>query len=204
MDFSSLNNTFGPNALPTLMGSIFPNSGDAGMDYMNQIKGDIQPLYQPYMDAGTQALPALQTQYSNLMQNPGAMMQHFGQGFQQSPGYQFQVNQAMGAANRAASAGGMLGSPQEQQQVGSAVNGIANQDYYNYLNHVMNMYGQGLSGEQGMAKMGQDATNNYADNLTSSLMSQAQLAYAGQNNQNQMMGGMMGGLANAGMMAAFM
>jgi hypothetical protein len=172
----------------------YSNPADAGMDYLNQIKGMIQPLYQPYMDAGTNALPTLQSQYGNLMNNPGALMNQFGAGFQQSPGFKFQTDQALGAANRAASAGGMLGSPQEQQQIAGTVNGMANQDYYNYLNHVMSMYGQGLNGEQGLAQMGANATNNYADNLQSALMSQAQLAYAGQADQNMSQMGSLGGI----------
>ncbi len=225
MDFSSLNNTIGPGAPMQLYNSLFPNPADAGMGYLDQIDGKLNPLYSPWMSAGTQALgnmqtqagqltgglPALQEQYNNLMQNPGAMMKQFGAGFQQSPGYQFQVTQALGAANRAASAGGMLGSPQEQQQVGSVVNNLANQDFYNYLNNVKGLYGTGLSGNQnlygmglntlnGIAGMGLNATTNYGDALTNALMSQAQLAYAGQANANQQLGSMIG----AGMSAAAM
>ena len=69
-----------------------------------------------------------------MVNDPNALYSKFGQGFQQSPGYKFQVDQATNAANSAASAGGMLGTPAEQQQLAGTVGGLANQDFYNYMN----------------------------------------------------------------------
>lgn len=169
-------------------GSQMQNPANAGMPYLNQIS----QYFQPYWNAGNQALGALQGQYGQLLNNPGAVMNRMGQGFQQSPGYQFQVNQALGAANRAGAAGGMAGSPMEQQNIAGTVNQMANQDYYNYLNHVTGLYGQGLQGEQGIAGMGLNA----GEDLAQALMSQAQMAYSGMANQNQMTGGMFGGIGS--------
>jgi hypothetical protein len=177
------------------------NPGDAGMDYLNQIQGMLKPYYQPYINAGGQALSTLQNQFGNLLNNPTGMMNRIGSTFQQSPGYQFQTSQALGAANRAAAAGGMAGSPMEQQNIAGTVNNLANQDYYNYLNHGIGMYDQGLQGMQGINQMGFNATSSLTDNLMSALMSQAQMAYAGAANQNQTQGGgfgsLIGGAASA-------
>jgi hypothetical protein len=201
-------------------GQNYPNPANAGMGYLNQIPGAMSPYFNPYISAGRGALgnlqgqygqlmsglPGLQSQYGQMMNNPGGVMNKIGSGFQQSPGYQFQVNQALNAANRASAAGGMLGSPQEQQNIAGTVNGMANQDYYNYLNHGMALYDQGLQGqqglydrglqgEQGLNQMGYGASTDFGQSLGNNLMSQANLAYAGQANQNQMQQGQNGAQA---------
>lgn len=166
------------------------NPANAAMPYMNQIPGMLQGGYNPFIQAGLGALPTLQQQYGQLM-NPNFINQ-MGKGFQQSPGYQFGINQATNAANRAAAAGGMVGSPQEQQNLAGTVTGMANQDYYNWLNHAMGAYSQGLQGEQGLYNTGFNAQNAMSQQMMDAMMSQANLAYAGQANQNQMNQGLFG------------
>lgn len=202
LGFGGINNFFDP-------GGIFqppPNPADSAMPYLNQIAGMLPQYFQPWINAGAQQLPQLQNAYSQMMNDPTGVMNKMGANFQQSPGYQFQTNQALGAANRAAAAGGMLGSPAEQQQIAGTVNQLANQDYYNYLNHGMAMMGQGLQGAQGIAQMGYGASANLGDDLANALMSQANLAYAGQADVNQGRFGMLGNLmgAGAGLLGAFL
>lgn len=214
----------------------YPNAANSGMPYLNRIPGAIAPYFNPYIQAGQSTIPKLQQQYgaltgmlpgiqqqlSQMTNNPGGVVNRIGSSFHQSPGFQFQTNQALGAANRAAAAGGMLGSPQEQQNIAGTVNGMANQDYYNYLNHGMSMYdqglqgkmglyGMGLQGEQGMNQLGYGASSEFGNDLMSQLMSQANLAYAGQANQNQFNqqqsgdeAALFGGAANAAVTAAMM
>lgn len=183
------------------------NPANAAQPYLNQLTQMLPGYYNPYISAGLNSLPGLQQQYGALM-NPN-FINTMGQNFQQSPGYQFQVNQALGAANRAAAAGGMAGSPQEQQQIASTTNQLANQDYYNWLDHAMNAYGMGLQGQQGLYNTGFNASNELAQNMGGALESQANLGYAGQINQNEMnqgnrgasmgfVGDLLGGLLGAG------
>lgn len=205
-----LENSWGMHGIDNMMdpGGFFqtpPNPADAGMPYLNQALQQLPGYFQSYINAGNSALPQLQQQYGQLLNNPGAVMGKIGSGFQQSPGYQFQVNQSLGAANRASAAGGMAGSPMEQQNIAGTVNGLANQDYYNYLNHGMSMYGMGLQGMGDLAHMGYGASSNLGEDMTNAMMSQANLAYAGQANQNQAKGGMFGNLLGAaGTVAAFL
>jgi hypothetical protein len=183
------------------MGFLFgggSNPADAAQPYLNQIPSTITPYYQPYIDAGQQALPTLMGQYNQLISNPAALMNQMGSSFSASPGYQYNVTQATNAANQAAAAGGMVGSPMEQQQLSTTVSGLANQDYYNYLNHVLGLYGQGMSGMSGINTMGYGASDELAKSLANALMSQANLAYSGQAAQNQAQGGMVGGLIGMG------
>lgn len=187
------------------LGSLFgmgqgKNPADAANPYYNQIPDILKQYMSPYVNMGQQAMPQLMEQYQKLLQDPTAMMNQIGSGYQQSPGYQFNVDQATNYANHAAAAGGMQGSPQEQQQLAQTVSGIANQDYYNYLNQGLGQYNQGLAGMGSMNQMGFNAASGLSGDLARSLMNQGNLAYAGQNNQNQSQGGFwgsLGGLAGA-------
>lgn len=180
----------------------FQNPADAASPYFQQIPGMVSPYFNPYIQAGQNALgsmqneygsllggrgalqgqynnlmgmlpqlqgqynsllgglPGLQSQYGQMSQNPGDFINQIGKGFQQSPGFQFQVDQATNAANRAAAAGGMLGSPMEQHELANSVNGMANKDYYNWLNQALNQHTQGLAGQQGLYNMGLNGINN--------------------------------------------
>jgi hypothetical protein len=172
----------------------FNNPADAAMPYLDNISNTISPYYQPYINAGQQALPQLTDAYSGLMKDPTALANAIGQKYQPSPGYQFSVDQATKAANQAAAAGGMVGSPAEQQQLASTVTGLANQDYYNFLDRMLGLYGQGLGGLSNINNMGFGASTSLADNLASAILSQAKLAYAGAQNENEHEGGMWGSL----------
>lgn len=147
------------------------------------------PGMQEYMNRGTQAGNELMNQYNQLTNNPSELVNKLGAGFHQSPGYAFQTQQALNAANRAAAAGGMAGSPEEQQQIASVTNQLANQDYYNYLNHSQQLYNAGLGGLQkteGLGAMvgtdvynqGANAANNLAQNLGEAYMNQGNLNFA--------------------------
>lgn len=186
------------------------NPADASSPWLSQIPDALKQYLMPYINAGQTGLNdmnqyvqrgntagnTLMGQYGNLLANPAGVMNQMGSQFKQSPGYGFQVSQALQAANNAAAAGGMAGSPQEQQQIAGITNQLANQDYYNYLGKAMGLYGQGLQGMQDIygigGQMGQDifntgaqSANDLAGSLASYYMSQANNAYAGAINQNQ-------------------
>jgi hypothetical protein len=190
--FSGIGNFFGG-----LFGD--GNASDAANQYYGQIPDILKQYLGPYADRGNQVFPGLQNQYNQLMNDPGGLLNKLGQGYKQSPGYQFQVNQATEAANHAAAAGGMLGSPEHQQNVANMTNNLANQDYNQYLGKVLNMYGHGLSGEQTIYNTGAGASGNLGENLANSLMNQGNLAYSNGVNQNQSMQQLLGLLLSAGM-----
>ena len=172
----------------------FKNPSDAASPYMNQIQPTLEKYMHPYTQAGEWALPQMQQQYAGLINDPTALMNKIGQGYQASPGYQYNVDQATKAANQAAAAGGMVGSPAEQQALAGQISGMVSQDYGDYLSRALGMYGQGLSGMQGIGQMGYGAASNLSESLANALASQAQLAYAGQNSENQNRGGSWGSL----------
>lgn len=153
--------------------------------YYNQIPDILKQYLKPYADRGNAVYPQLQEQYDQLVNHPGDLLNKLGQSYQESPGYQFQLNQALNAGNRASAAKGMLGSPMQQQQSQQTASQFANQDFNNYLSHALGLYGQGLTGKQNIYNMGFGASNNLGENLSNALMSQGNLAYSNGMNQNQ-------------------
>lgn len=165
------------------------NPADSAMKYFDQIPGKVAPYFNPYIQAGQGALSNLQGQYNNLVKDPNAVLNQMGKGYQASPGYQWQLNQALQGGNQAAAAGGMLGSPANQQWAQQTSQGLANQDYYNYLGKALGLYGTGLSGLEGINNTGYNASTNMANSWANTLAQQGNLSYAGQANQNQQQGG---------------
>jgi hypothetical protein len=169
------------------LGELFgggKNPANSANNYLNQIPGSVSPYYQPYINQGQQSNQILQGQYGNLINNPNAIYDKLGQGYHESPGYQFKLNQALQAGTNAAAAGGMAGSPQHEQQNMQVANDIAGQDYQDYINHILGLYGIGLQGEQGLGQQGFQASTGYGDILGSNLAQQGGLAYQGQAGQN--------------------
>jgi hypothetical protein len=160
-----------------------PNTGQSN-SYLSQIQPGIDRYLQPYIGAGQNAMGTLQGQYQNLMNDPGAMMKKIGAGYQQSPGYQYNVDQMTKAGNNAAAAGGYLGSPQQQEYMAGQIGGLASQDYNQYLNNAMGLYGQGLQGMGDINQMGYGASGQAQQSMSDMLKSQAQLAYSNAMNKS--------------------
>lgn len=171
------------SAAGSFFGGRGKNPADTANSYINQIPGKTQQYYQPYMDAGKGAMGDLQNQYKDLLS--GNVQNKLGENFKESPGYQFKLQQAMNAGNAANAAGGSLGTPMHQQQNMQLANDIGGADYNDYIKNQMGLYGLGLGGEEGINKMGFDASGNYANTLANTLGQQAAYGYQGQNAMNQ-------------------
>jgi hypothetical protein len=199
------------SGLYNLYGTNDPYS--SAMPYYDKIPGMLNQEYSPWINGGKSALPQLQqymgrgnsaggelmNQYSQMTNNPSGLINRLGAGFKESPGYSFQTSQALNAANRASAAGGMAGSPEEQQNIATTTNQLANQDYYNYLNHSQQLYGQGIEGLQkteGLGAMvgsdlyntGASSANSLANNLGAAYMNQGNLRFSDTQYNNQRKG----------------
>lgn len=183
--------------LGMMMGD-YKNPADAAMGSFDQIPGELNKYLSPYIDAGNRQLPGLENQYSQLITDPGGRLNQIGQGYHQSPGFQFALQQALQGAGHAAAAGGMAGSPQhEQQNMGLATN-LANQDYNQWLQNALGMYGKGLGGSQGLYDTGAKTGISMGEDLASILANKAKLQYEGQNAENQHEGGKWGQFLGGG------
>jgi hypothetical protein len=187
--------------------SNWKNPADAAMPELNKIPNYLNSAYQPYIDAGNKSLGNLQSQYGNMVSNPGDILNNIGSGFQKSPGFDFALQQALQASNNAQAAGGMAGSPQhEQLNMGIATN-LGNQEYNDWISKALGIYGQGTQGEQELSNQGYNASNELVQSLVNSMLQKAGLQYQGQNAENQHEGGALGafggGLGALGALAAF-
>lgn len=172
----------------------FKNPSKDAMKYMNQMSPQLMQMFAPYINAGNAQINPLQQQYASLMGDPGAMLSKIGAGYKQSPGFDFALKQALGGAGHAAAAGGMAGSPQHEQQNMELASNLASQDYNQYIQNALGLYGQGLHGAQGMYGMGAQAGMGLGEDLASILGQKAKLAYEGRNAENQHAGGTWGSL----------
>lgn len=184
-----------------LLSSIFGGGSSSDVaDVYGPVKAEVTPYYQPYVDAGTDSLGGLQEQIARMYQDPSALYDQLGAGYRESPGYQHNVQSATQAANRAAAAGGQLGSPAEQQALAGQISGMADQDYGNYMQNMMGMYGQGVQGLQGLTGMGYQASSGLADQLANARYQQAGLEAQARQADQAGMSGLLGAL---GMGAGF-
>jgi hypothetical protein len=191
----------GAGMLGAGLGSLFGgynNPSDSAMKYLNQIPDQLKQYFMPYINAGQGALPDLQKQFGQLSNDPGGRINQIGQSYQQSPGFQFQLQQALQGANHAAAAGGMAGSPQHQQQNMGLATNLANQNYNQYLQNALGQYDVGLQGQQHIYDVGAQAGMGLGENLASVLGAQANYAYEGQNAQNQHDQGIWGSIFGGG------
>ena len=172
-----------------LAGKFGPDPNAAAQPWLQQGPQEEGKYLNPYIQQGQEAGNVLQGQYSKMLGDPGGFENWLGSKYQQSPGYQFQVNQATQAANRAAAAGGQVGGGGEQLGLAQAVSGFANKDYQQYLQNATGAYNQGLSGEQGFENQGYDASNKMAQMYQQYLQEQAGLAYANAQKQDNSLSG---------------
>jgi hypothetical protein len=178
-----LNSIFGPKQ---------KNPYEAAMPYVQQIPGAVGQQLNPYIQAGQQALSPLQGQYSQLLSGPGQKLNEIGQSYQQSPGLDFALKQALQARRNAQAAGGMAGSPQHEFEAMQTATGLSNQDYENWLGHATGLYGQGLAGEQNLYGVGANAGESMANAIAQALATQGQLSAdsAAYQNEQKPLGGL--------------
>lgn len=174
---------------------MYTNPANKASGYLDQIPETLRPYFEPYAKAGQDTIPTLQNEYNKMLGDPGEFLKKIGAGYNESPGYKFMRDQGLVGINNAAAAGGMLGTPQHQQQSGELATNLANQDFYNYLSNALKSYMGGLQGTQDMFHTGYQAGSNYGEDLAQALMSKANLAYSGQQNQNNFRGGLVQSLA---------
>lgn len=177
------------------IGSMFGSYKDpfkAGMPYLDKIPGQLHEYFDPYINRGNRQGDLLESQYGDLLNDPGGMLNRIGGGYQQSPGFKFALQQALQGAGHAAAAGGMAGSPMhEQQNMGLATN-LANQDYNTWIQNALGLHGRGMSGAENMYGIGAKAGMGLGENLASIEAQKARMAMEAANAKNQRNGGILG------------
>ncbi len=168
-----------------LFGGGGANPGDEANKILGGIPGQVSPYLDPYMNAGKSALPGYQDMMAQLMKDPTQFMKMLGQGYQKSPGYDFNLQQGQNAITNANASGGMLGTPQHEQQAGQMATNLASQDYNQYMQNIMKMFGMGAEGTSNVVQGGQKAASSLADMIAQVLGQQAAYKYAGTAGENE-------------------
>jgi len=127
-----------------------------GMGQQQQIEQRGEQAYQPYLGAGQYAIPKYE-EALGAYSDPNALYQQMMSQYRESPELQAQIQAGEQAAGRASAASGMLGSGAEMQHAAERAQSLRGQDVQNYLNRMLGMRGQYLSGLGGLAGMGEQA-----------------------------------------------
>lgn len=173
------------------------NPANAAMPYLNQIPGVGHEAYDPYINAGKEAGNTVSGEYQNLIKDPTALISKLMEKYEPSKGYQFKKDQLLKQFAATANAGGIAGTPGDQEVQAEATNGLLSQDMEAYLAHALGLYGTGLEGEQGIANKGFASSGALADILGGSLNQRGGLAFQGQAQQNANKSGMLQALIKA-------
>lgn len=174
------------------------NPADEAMPGVHGIPDKMSPYFDPFIDAGKRQIPGLEGQYGQLTGDPGGFINKMGQGYQQSPGFEFAMKRALGGANQAAAAGGMAGSPQSMEWNQDIASNMASRDYNNWMDRAMGAYGRGLSGQEGLYGKGADMSRDFGQSIGNNALTEALLKYMGQNSENQRSGMNWGNFMGAG------
>lgn len=141
-------------------------------------------------DVYTSQIPGVANQYygksQQMLENPAAFQNQQAQQFQESPGYKYNLEQQLAAANRAAAAGGMASSPMHMQHNQEIASGLAAQDYNNWANRNMGFMGLGMHGADRMA-----------DYAAGNLTQKGQYAYNRANAHNERLNALLSGASKA-------
>src|ERR1700685_1979054 len=160
---AALGGAVGGGILNSMKSPDYNNPANAAMPYLDKIPGAVSPYYKQYQDRGGRAGENLESEYGQLTGNPGDLYSKLGEGYKQSPGYQFKLQQALMAGNNAAAAGGLAGSGQHQQINEQTANDIASGDFNDYMKNIMGLYNTGIKGQEGLNEQGYNANNEFAN-----------------------------------------
>lgn len=121
-----------------------------------QLQGTLGGIYGHELNTGNGAFDAL----SSTLGLNGAAPSYAG--FENSPGYQFAVQQGQQAINRQAAATGGAYSTSTLGAIGGYTAGMASENYNNYVNQLLQSAGIGASGNASFAGNMTSAANNIA------------------------------------------
>lgn len=158
---------------------------DSANQYLNQIPGVGHQGYDPYINAGTDASGKTKGQYESMIDDPTGFINKLMEGYKPSEGYNYQKEQLQKELGNTAAAGGIAGTPLDQENQGAGIQKLLSGDMQQFLQNVLGRYDKGLAGEEGIATRGYDASKGLTDLLGNVLGSQSGLAYRDQNDKNQ-------------------
>lgn len=132
-----------------------------------EIYEDTSAKFKPYLDAGGTGLQAYMSELG-LGSAPKGY-----DGFEATPGYQFQLDQGLAATNALAGARGGLNSGRTLQALQDYGSGLASQEYGTHLNRLAGLTDMGQASAGNMAAAGNAFANGAGNALAASGNAQA-------------------------------
>jgi hypothetical protein len=163
------------------------NAANRQIDFQTGIYNDQTERFQPFLDTGTNALAGY-----NFEMGLGARPENYG-GFQATPGYDFRRQQGIDAIDASAATRGGLMSGKTLQDLTTFGDGLASQEYGNYMQRLAGMTDMGM----GAAGMQATAGNNAAAGVSNALGNIGNAQAAGAIGQGNALAGMMNNLSGA-------
>lgn len=136
---------------------------------------------QPYVQQGQRVGNLYEQTAGQMAQNPQEFINQLMNSYQQSPAFERQRDDALGAMQNSAAAGGMVGSPADQEHQGQLASSLASEDMMKWLHEVLGAQGTGLNAQQDIYGKGYGA----AGGIANSFGSNAGLAYGQAQQKNQ-------------------
>jgi hypothetical protein len=152
----------------------------------SQIYGSNKALAQPYVDAGDHAETALNG-FLGLGGDPAATQKAFND-YLGSTGYQFNLNQGLGAVNQSKAAAGLLGSGSTLKALDAYGTGLADQYGQQYVGNLQNEVSTGQNAVNGLTGAGQSYANAVSSNNNTAAATAASAGLAGASNTNALIG----------------
>ena len=173
----------------SLLSGLFGGGGNSPMNsanqYLDQIPGVAHQGYDDYINQGKDAGGKTKSAYEQMMSDPTGFINKLMEGYKTSEGYNFQKDQLSKELGNTAAAGGVAGTPMDQMNQAQGVQGLLGKDMQQFLENVLGRYDKGLTGEQGIADRGYDASGKLTDAIGGSLNQQGGLAFQDQQQKNQ-------------------
>ena len=160
------------------------SASSAADPFLRQLDEMARNNYNPHVQRGERAAQSLEPLFKRFSEDPTGYLNELQQGYKPSTGYNFKRNELEEQARNAAAAGGFSGTPYHQQQQTRLVEGLLNDDMQQWLQNIMGIQSTGLTGQQGFANTGYNATESLTDILGSNLNQRAQMAYRDQEEKN--------------------
>ena len=142
-----------------LFGSRRDNPANAARPYLDQAMN----TQTQYVNRGQGASDQLYDQQSRMAADPNAYYNEIAKNYQQSDNFKQQLAEGLGAAGNSAAAGGMRGSPMDQDYSAKLAAHLQGEDFQKWYQNVMGIHSQGQAGQQHTADTGFMASGNQAD-----------------------------------------
>lgn len=188
--------TTGPFAVDPATGQAISNTSSTGTTSSTTTDANGRPITQTDATSGTASGTTTGTTTDTTGTTPSTEMTQ-KLGFQQTPGYQFQLSEGTKAVTNNLSALGMKNSGLAMKSLDRYSQGVANQEYNNYLNRLASMAGMGQTQTNTTNALTQNAASNIGSTYENAGAARASGYIGSANAWSNAIGGVTNNFANA-------